>query len=343
MASSGNSSGSGSNGQPRKPDAPFRAGDMPPELVELVFNHSGPVDGAAMAFACKDLKEIGKINFEDFWKDQDTAWEFLQRLEPEANPRLVPCRECLSLHSPQFCLPSFDGDGEDMSAYKCRRVRRLEPQGLKHQERSPDFLLNIQPALYAMAKYIRLGMDTSFFAAAEKDKEERYRVQCSLIGTVDSIWTDVWDKVNVNQHGLFWRQQHVLELKAAYPRDPDNDNDSELDYLHDKLRCYCHQLAPRLVVYKDQTGTSRCAVHGADQTSGRGRWSSGPPRFWRNTTRFLAEDFPVQPSQRAPLKGRVIGCDNCSTDMQAEVRFRPDNTPPVGANVLGVQGRDLYA
>ncbi|KAK8087761.1 hypothetical protein PG997_002722 [Apiospora hydei] len=325
MASSGNSSGSGSNGQSQNPDAPFRAGDMPPELVELVFDHSGPVDGAAMAFACKDLKKIGNINFEDFWKDQDAAWEFLQRLEPEANPRLVPCRECLSLHSPQFCLPSFDGDGEDMNAYKCRSVRTVGPLGLGHPMRSPDFLLNIQPALYAMAKYIRLGLDTSFFAAAEKDREDRYRVRFSLSAD-DTTWGEVWEQVNVNQHGLFWRQQHVLELKAAYRPGPNDDN-SELDYIHSWLNCYCHRLAPRLWVYSDPAGKPVCTVYGADKTNGRGRWFSSPQKFWRNTARMLPEDFHVQPSQQAPLKGTIIGCENCGTEMRAEVRFRPDNTP----------------
>ncbi|KAK8054985.1 hypothetical protein PG993_000212 [Apiospora rasikravindrae] len=216
MASSGNSSGAGSSSQPPNPATPFRAGDLPPELVKMVFDHSGPFDGAALALACKSTLKLSEINFDEFWNDQDRAWEFLQRLERDANPRLVPCRECLSLHSPQFCLPSFDGDGENTSVYKCRSVKTTGPERPGHHMRSPNFLFNIQPALYAVAKYIRLGLDTSFFAAAEKDKEERYRVLFALSGTDDeTMWADVWNKVNVNQHGLFWRQQHVLELKAA--------------------------------------------------------------------------------------------------------------------------------
>ncbi|KAK8036590.1 hypothetical protein PG991_001727 [Apiospora marii] len=258
-------------------------GDLPTELVKMVFeNTTDPVDRTMLATTCKDLQALGNIDMNAFWNDPDYAWEFLKRVDRDANPKLVPCRPCLSLHSPEVCLPSFTHAAG--ASYQCRSVRATHPN------RDPTFVYNIQPALYGLVKYRKLGMDTAWLL--ETDKELRYRAQH------DAIHYD-----------------HTLDLDNKFAPVAGHGGNVVFELTHVDLACECLGSTPRVIVQLDPTGTRLCSVYYAAENT------IGP-----NGDATLA-NIPLDPTARGTVQGAIHSCAGCNTDLRAEIRYRPDYYP----------------
>lgn len=280
-------------------------GSLPPELVEMVFeNTSEPVDRTMLASACKGFQAIGNIDMDAFWNDNDYAWEFLKRVDRDANPKLVPCRPCLSLHSPEVCLPSFAHAAG--ATYQCRSVMPAHPN------RDPTFVYNIQPALYGLVKYRKLGMSTAWFL--ETDKELKYR---ALDHPATGIYFDVWNKVDINQDGaLFYRERATIDLDAKFaPVAAGGSGNAVFEYTHGWLACECVGSTPRILVRPDAAGPPVGSVYFAAENT------AGP-----SGAATLA-DLPLAPGARGTVQGAVHSCAGCNTDLRAEVRYRAGDCP----------------
>lgn len=284
MASSGN------------PPSGFELEQLPTELVQLVFQHAGPVDRAVLASASKGMRFVGGAQtIDDIFKNRETAWAFLQRVERDADPRRVPCLECLSLHAPQACLPSCDDPA--VAGYNCRRatVRALEGLGGR-----------LLPALYALAKYERLGLDTSWFPDA--DRELRHPQAISLVPGV--LEAEAWDKLNASARGVFSRRRYVLSLV----RDRDG---ARAAASVSWFTCDCGHSLPLLTLAKVAAGEEPTG----SMTVMRTRGGPGGPED------PMLPGFPFARGSQTPVVGPMMGCEHCNTDLQAEVRYRADGEP----------------
>ncbi|KAK8140048.1 hypothetical protein PG984_000114 [Apiospora sp. TS-2023a] len=313
MSSSSGNAGAGGNNQPQTHAVPE---DLPPELITMVFNNvDDDIDRAMLASTCRYIRDVGNIDIDALWSNPEYAWAFLRRVEQDANPRLVPCSACLSLHSPQVCLPSFTHPSA--ATYKCRAVNPLIQDSYKQD---PTFVDDIQPALYGLVKYRKLGMDTSWFL--ETDKEQRYRALNKQL----SMYIHIWNKVDINQEGvMFYREQHVIDLDDVFLPVADNTGKVEFDYRHPYLDCQCHRTLPRVIVKNDAAGNPVCSVYAADYLGPDNKRQEPPPE---DCHLLLPEgDLPLQPSSRGVVRGALYSCDYCNTDLRAEIRYRPMACP----------------
>ncbi|KAK8096222.1 hypothetical protein PG999_014244 [Apiospora kogelbergensis] len=283
----------------RQPPSGFDLEQLPTELIQLVFQHAGPVDRAVLASASERMRFIGGARMvDDVWKDPEAAWEFLQRLERDADPLLVPCFECQSLHAPQASLPS-SRDGPEL---KCRPA----PDAAVHDGK-------MQPALYGLAKYERLGMGTSWFPEADKVVT---RVD-SVNLFVDPLSCDIEGKVNANKQGVFYRKRWVIDLHDWSKEDGVNVKYLEMSDHCRWARCPCGLCYPDFNLDKAEE----------DQEP---KGSLELPNYTLEEPHepfYLHPGFPFVVGPRAPVVGPMVACTRCSTDMQAEARYRADDAP----------------
>ncbi|KAK7990033.1 hypothetical protein PG989_010348 [Apiospora arundinis] len=307
-----------------QPAAEFKLGDLPVELVESVFGHAGPVDRAVLAAASKKMKEIGPANIlNDIWNNRRNAWQFLLRLDRDVSPRLVPCRHCLLLHPPEVCLPSFTNLPRASGNYACRTY---QPAGSQN-----SYVTRLAPALYGLAKDIRKGAGPSF-VFPEADKEDQYSLlNIEIAGT--KLFTDVQTKVNVTQHGLFFRRRHIVTLAnwSQHPKILSGEGLEEKYFWH---ACLCRQAFPRLALKATVDGTPV----GSLLLSNEGQWAAWTNSHAEGNHPLSASmmgpymlpglfEIAASPAPRAPVVGPMVGCKRCSTDMQAEVHY-PVNAMP---------------
>ncbi|KAK6841127.1 hypothetical protein PG987_001987 [Apiospora arundinis] len=320
--------GADDNGESGAPIEFPRFGQLPMELLQIVFNHAGPVDQALLAATCRDLTTIGGVNMSDIWNEERLAWEFLLRVEQDANPRLVPCRSCLSLHSPQVCLPSWMG-GTSLASYKCRTAAFQGHYGGLMMSR-PHYLLRRAPALYGLAKYRRQGLDTAWFP--EADKEEVYLDQIHFRAN-GNLTCMVENKVDVNDDGVFWRQRHDIPWRSWIGASGVilDEIEPRHDWMYQFLACRCGKTAPRFTLVD---GGGRGAAPAVAVRLGLyEHWSGGDlcgsPLSADDSLYpdMLPGGFRIATGPGATVTGPIVGCEKCSTDMQAEVRFGPINGP----------------
>lgn len=333
----GNGNGSGNGKQPT-PTTFFQFMDLPPELVRAIFSFSTPLNEAALSATCRDLVSLSGISWDKIWADPDLAWAFLKRVEQDANPRLVPCRDCLTLHLPQACLRSYAEPGAD-ETYKCRTAGALAPFTgdvfLSAKERRTLYFLRLVPALYGLAKYRRLGLDTSFMTEADQEHEYDHAITIRTKGVARParpLTVSVRNKVNLNKYGVWFRQTHVVPLKdwigasgatfdATTPRH---------EWMYKWLTCKCGDMGPRFtIVLQDFPADDGTTLNGPVFLIRLEDWDAwndpyaraidltGQRMLW--TSHFLQAKGPLK-----PVEGPPICCPYCSTDYETTIKFLED-------------------
>ncbi|KAK8021721.1 hypothetical protein PG990_006859 [Apiospora arundinis] len=287
--------GADDNGESGAPIEFPRFGQLPMELLQIVFNHAGPVDQALLAATCRDLTTIGGVNMSDIWNEERLAWEFLLRVEQDANPASCPAAR----------------------VSVCTRPR-------------PHYLLRRAPALYGLAKYRRQGLDTAWFP--EADKEEVYLDQIHFRAN-GNLTCMIENKVDVNDHGVFWRQRHDIPWRSWIGASGVilDEIEPRHDWMYQFLACRCGKTAPRFTLVD---GGGRGAAPAVAVRLGLyEHWSGGDlcgsPLSADDSLYpdMLPGGFRIATGPGATVTGPIVGCEKCSTDMQAEVRFGPINGP----------------